>query len=434
MKPFPGRDVNTGRSCAGTRWAPYARYFASMEPLRLAVVEVSPRGGLLHYAFQLSNALAERGNEVDLIVPRGNELAAHEGAARMLAVLPPYVSSAPPPRGRLAYQARRVGTGLRLGLAWARVVLETLRGGYDAVILGSDVTLLPGFAGVALMTSVPRHPPLVYVLHNVRPYNRWGGSNMMLTTQRSLASVRGVLLRAAFVIVHGNRSRAELLETWPPVPVVVVPHGDERLFSTTPPLPSSEERVLFFGDWRKVKGIPVLMEAFDELVGRRPAVRLTIAGTPAPVDFDPEFVRQWAQRHGDRVTVVDRYVPVEEVRDLFAAARVVVAPYLVAYQSGVVHLAMTMARPVVATSAGDLPDAVVDGVTGFLVPVGDAMALASALEKVVADPALATRLGAAGHERVTGRSSWRRIAAQLEPALRTVAREGARGARRHIAD
>jgi hypothetical protein len=56
-------------------------------------------------------------------------------------------------------------------------------------------------------------------------------------------------------------------------------------------------------------------------------VRLTIAGAPAPDDVDPEVVRRWAQRHGSRVTVVDRYVPVADVAAVFADARVVVAPY-----------------------------------------------------------------------------------------------------------
>ena len=43
--------------------------------MKIAVVETDPFGGLLHYAFQLADALARRGNEVDLIAARGNELA-----------------------------------------------------------------------------------------------------------------------------------------------------------------------------------------------------------------------------------------------------------------------------------------------------------------------------------------------------------------------
>ena len=43
---------------------------------------------------------------------------------------------------------------------------------------------------------------------------------------------------------------------------------------------------------------------------------------------------------------------------MFARARVVATPYVVGYQSGVIHLAMTMGRAVVTSDVGDLPDAV----------------------------------------------------------------------------
>lgn len=57
--------------------------------MRIAIIEPLPFGGLLHYAVQLADALAERGNAVDLLVARDHELAALTGPARRLAVLPP---------------------------------------------------------------------------------------------------------------------------------------------------------------------------------------------------------------------------------------------------------------------------------------------------------------------------------------------------------
>ena len=110
-------------------------------------------------------------------------------------------------------------------------------------------------------------------------------------------------------------------------------------------------------------------------------------------------------------------MPVAEVAAVFGEARVVVAPYEVAYGSGVVALAMTMGRPVVATRVGDLPAAVADGTTGLLVEPGDPEALASALERIVGDPALAARMGAAGRERALAASSWEAAAAQASVAL-----------------
>jgi glycosyltransferase involved in cell wall biosynthesis len=61
--------------------------------------------------------------------------------------------------------------------------------------------------------------------------------------------------------------------------------------------------------------------------------------------------------------------------------------------------AMAAARPVVATDVGGVRDALVDGVTGRLVPTGDPAALEAALERVLGDPATAAAMGRAGRER-----------------------------------
>jgi glycosyltransferase involved in cell wall biosynthesis len=174
-----------------------------------------------------------------------------------------------------------------------------------------------------------------------------------------------------------------------------------------------------------MKGLPVLTEAFDLLAARRPDVRLTLAGPPVPEEGESERVLAWARERAERVEARPDYVPVEDVEALFARARVVVLPYLAGYQSGVVHLAMTMARAVVATDVGDLPAAVADGETGLVVPPRDAAALAAALERVLADPALADRFGAAGHARVRNGSGWPAVAEQVAAGLRSLAEERA---------
>jgi glycosyltransferase involved in cell wall biosynthesis len=71
--------------------------------------------------------------------------------------------------------------------------------------------------------------------------------------------------------------------------------------------------------------------------------------------------------------------------------------------------AMCFARPVVATEAGGIPEAVEDGVTGRLVPVQDPAALAAALAAVIADRTGRERLGAAGRSRFESRFSAERM-------------------------
>lgn len=383
--------------------------------MRIAVVEPTSKGGLLHYAFQLADALAAQGNEVDLLVPAGNELAAHRGPARRLAILR---APTPPSEDALARLPllRRARVAVRLLDAWTRINWQARRGGYDALILTSDVDLWPIAAAVLLLTVGRGRTRVAAIGHSARPFNRWSGSDLFVSSPLLDRLLRLLYRRLDVLFVHGERSRAEFEQTWHPRRLVVIPHGDERLFGE-PPAAAREKRLLFFGDWRKVKGLPILMEAFDELVSTCPEARMTIAGTPCSDDLDPDQIRSWAARHDERVTVVDRYVPVEDVAVLFGSARAVVTPYLVAYQSGVVHLAMTMARAVVASDVGDLPSVVIDGETGITVHAGDPHALAGALTRVLEDPELAERLGREGHRRLLAGSSWEKVARIVEGSL-----------------
>ena len=374
-------------------------------------------GGLLHYAVQLADGLAGRGHQVELLAPRGNELSSHDGEADMRAVLAPPIRTVDQPRSRVGYFLRRAGIAARLTRAWLRINVEARTRGYDAMIVAEDLALTLSALTVGLLTVGPRRPAIAAVCHNVRPFNRWAGEELFESSAASLGPLRRVYPRLDVVFVHGERSLEEFREVWPPARLAVIPHGDERIFGDEAPPPSGEERILFFGDWRKVKGLDVLREAFDLLAARRPSARLTIAGTPAPADLDPQTVHDWAARHDGRVTVIDRYVPVEEVPALFGQARVVATPYLVGYQSGVVHLAQTMARAVVASDVGDLGSAVRDGETGRLIPPGEAGVLADALEELLADPELSERLGEAGRRRVTTGSSWETVAERVEAAL-----------------
>ena len=384
--------------------------------MRIAVVETSPYGGLLHYAYQLADGLAEGGNDVELIVARNNELADRPGSARMRSILTETVKDRRSPAG-LRRGARRASVAVRLSATWTQIVLAVARGRYDAVVLTCDISPPPAAFGAWLLGALPGMPRVGFVLHNATVFNRSARPGLVVEQSLATRTLEAPLRRFDVVFVHGEQTLHEVEHAHPDLPLAVIPHGDERIFSTKPPEPSDEERVLFFGNWVRVKGVEVLMAAFDRLLVERPEAKLTIAGQPYPDEIDLGAVHAWAAGHGERVEILARYIPLEEVPDLFARSRVVVTPYLIGYQSGVIHLAMTMARAVVTSDVGDLAATVVDGETGVVVPPGDPQALAAALARVLADSELAARLGAAGYERVSRESSWSTVAQRLGASL-----------------
>jgi len=400
--------------------------------LRIAIVETAAYGGLLHYAFQFADGLARYGDDVDLIVPRDHELDGNRTAARQLEVLPaPLSPGAPPATTPLRRLRRRAGVAIRLTAAWARIVATVRRGSYDVVLLTCDLGVVPAALGATLLTTLPGAPPVANVCHNARIFNRGSGSSVVTTAGLAERLVGRVLRRCAVVFVHGERTRSELEATRGSLRTAVIPHGDESVFAELPPPPGGEERALFFGNWTRYKGLDDLMSAFDLVAARRPAARLTIAGEPSSQEVDVAAIRAWAAARSQSVEIVERYVPVPEVRELFARSQVLVAPYVLGYQSGAIHLAMTMGRAVVTTDVGDLGAAVLDGETGFVVPPSEPAAFAAALERVLADPVLARRLGAEGRRRVEAHSSWEEVARLAHDQLAAASRTGSRAAEGH---
>jgi glycosyltransferase involved in cell wall biosynthesis len=101
----------------------------------------------------------------------------------------------------------------------------------------------------------------------------------------------------------------------------------------------------------------------------------------------------------DRVPGAVGFVPPSELGDWYRRAAVVVCPSRREGYGVVAREAMAWGRPVVASGVGGLVDAVEDGVTGLLVPPGDVVALREALERLLADDALRSRLGEAAREK-----------------------------------
>ena len=84
--------------------------------------------------------------------------------------------------------------------------------------------------------------------------------------------------------------------------------------------------------------------------------------------------------------------------------------------------AMAHGRAVVATAVGGLPDMIVDEETGLLVPPGDGRALRAAIDRLLADPALRSRLGAGARARIEELCGWERVIDQTVAVYEAAAR------------
>jgi len=146
-----------------------------------------------------------------------------------------------------------------------------------------------------------------------------------------------------------------------------------------------------------VKGHPILLEAMASIQKEFPRAKLVLVGNPWA--GQPGELMEQARRLGigDSVIFTGRRA---DVSRFLACATVCVSSSIGSEEnSRAVSEYMASGRPVVASAVGVIPELVVDGTTGVLVPHGDARALADGLTKILRNPEEARRMGSAGRSR-----------------------------------
>jgi glycogen(starch) synthase len=222
----------------------------------------------------------------------------------------------------------------------------------------------------------------------------YGVTGPIIVAANALSARRRANLVSHFAAVSSAVAGAVALEdntgrpTGAGLSAEVIPNfiPDDIVLDEIPPI-APDAPLLFVGDLAPDKGIATLLKAYRLLEGAPP---LVLAGRSAPgVEWDLPDGVQWVGA-----------LPHDQVLKLFRSARAVVVPSVWSDPCPTVVLeAMAAGRPVVAAASGGIVDMVVDGVTGALVPPGDAPALARAIDSVLSDSDRGRAFGAAGRDR-----------------------------------
>jgi D-inositol-3-phosphate glycosyltransferase len=357
-------------------------------------------GGMNVYVRELSRELGRMGLGVDVFtrsqdpaIPRVVELA---GDARVIHL--PAGDEAPMPRERVhahlgefvdGVETWRIMQGVDYDIVHAHywlsgVVGLTLRARWGVPVVQMFHTLARLKNGVA-RTPAEREPEV-----------------RLVEEARLIGSVDRVVAASEVERTHLVRHHGV-----PPDRVTVIPCGvDTDLFV---PGPAAEARrslglddrpvLLYVGRLAPIKGLDTLMGAMTHLRARGSEARLLVVGGDAdePLRGPDADLRRRLEALDLEATV--RFVgpqPQHALRAYYVAADVTVMPSY--YESfGMVALeAMACGSPVIASRVGGLATTVRDGATGFLVPDGDARALADRIAEVLGDPDLRWRLGREG--------------------------------------
>ena len=215
---------------------------------------------------------------------------------------------------------------------------------------------------------------------------------------------RGELFNeAALLLANSEFVRDHLVRMGAPSERVVVHHlgVDTNAFAPSDPAARQPGMVLFVGRLVAQKGILDAIRAVAALTAHDAAVTLTVVGE-GPQRLEAESL---ARELGVAATFVgvQRHA---EVRSAMARASVLCMPSTVSPTGQREALGLVAAEaqacglPVVATHSGGLPEVVHHDEGGLLVPEGDVVALAAALDRIIADPVLSDRLGAGGRRHI----------------------------------
>jgi len=262
-------------------------------------------------------------------------------------------------------------------LSWWQVARRIRSNSPDLLIIPWWVTFwTPQFWSIIHLVRRSCAPKILFICHNVVAHESRVWDRLC---------TKLVLRHGNYFIVHSDEDLHNLKQLLPQANVRKVFHPTYEVFDGEPLSQSEAQKrlgisgrtLLFFGFVRPYKGLEYLLDAMPAIV-RNTGARLLVAG-----EFwrDKERYLEQMRRLGieDHVTLVDKYIPNEDVAVYFSAADLVVLPYVKATQSGIVQIAYALHKPVVVTNVGGLPDVVEDGKTGFLVPPQNAPAIADAV-------------------------------------------------------
>ena len=229
---------------------------------------------------------------------------------------------------------------------------------------------------------------------------------------------------ASRIVVMGRKVK-ELVVTrggFDAANIRVILHGNYHHFlKFAGPAEEVGPTVLFFGRIYEYKGLEYLIDAEPLVSAELPDVRFVIAGAGSRRYLDRIRKRMV---HADRFRMTGRYVTDGDAARLFQESSLVVLPYVDGTQSGPLLLAYAFRKPVVVTRVGSLPEYVIEGETGCVVPPGDAAALAAGILELLRDRAARVAMGEAGHRFSSRELDWSRQAAQYLEVYREAAGKG----------
>lgn len=308
--------------------------------------------GISQYALTLANTYKNLGYNVSMVIPETNDI-----------VIPEVL-----PRKYYHIGKRHVFIGKYAKSIASWIEIE----GFDFVFFTDNSNFTTRV--IPLLKTVMK----VVTIHDVYAHSSYSGFDERLKLAIIDRRMRSVLNVTDAVVLLSKNSFDNFIKRYPKYEAKAV----KMNLGAHVPLVSSSVRpyeldakkwnnyLLFFGRIDKYKGVANLIEAYS---ASRKKLGLVVAGRNLGLEM--------TELDGSKgIVTLYRFVSNEEMVWLFEHAKFCILPYMDATQSGVLPIAYKFRVPVIASDVAGLNEFIVDGKTGFLIPVGDITALYKAVE------------------------------------------------------
>jgi len=256
---------------------------------------------------------------------------------------------------------------------------------------------------------------LVFTAHNVLPHE-----NSRIDYLLRLM----VYKSAKVIIVHSSYIKDKLTKEFRihRGKVKVIYHGNFDHYMPSEPMSKGEARAilglseldnvaLFFGFIREYKGLDLLLDAFEICARMGRPFKLVIAGSPHSAELGNHYRKKIEQITGNESIFFHAgFVPSEKIAAYFVACDVVILPYREIDHSGIVHLAYSFGRPLIATNVGDFSEVIEKGKSGYLLKKNNAECLSKTILDAFSNSKQLKKMGNYARKLSETKYSWAEIA------------------------
>jgi glycosyltransferase involved in cell wall biosynthesis len=200
---------------------------------------------------------------------------------------------------------------------------------------------------------------LVITLHDPKPHS--GEKNW-----KSNLIFKLYTPKAKAFILYAQYSKALLKKVYPEVNVPInciqlLPFTFMRNY--LPKERKSDNSILFFGRLSPYKGVDILLEAIPLVLEKYPNQHFVIAGSTS---YDFQFNETMISKHKNKITIINKYLALDEVAALIDKSAFVVCPYRDATQSGVLSTTFAFGKTAIVSNVGSFREYITDGVNGLV--------------------------------------------------------------------